>query len=187
MATLPDDQNYPPGVWWRALLTFAYMTGWRLMEPLSLNRSDVDMEAGTATTRHRDNKGKRDEVVPLHPIVIEHLEKLAGFGPVVLPRNYDRTKLWNVFQEIQRAAGIHLPCHDADDHECTDSCHVYGFHDCRRAFATLNAETLSANALQKLMRHRSYQTTQRYINMAGQLKGAVETLHVPEVLRSETG
>ena len=119
--------------------------------------------------------------------MIEHLEKLAGFGPVVLPRNYDRTKLWNVFQEIQRAAGIHLPCHDADDHECTDSCHVYGFHDCRRAFATLNAETLSANALQKLMRHRSYQTTQRYINMAGQLKGAVETLHVPEVLRSETG
>ena len=57
VATLPDDQNYPPGNWWRALLTFAYMTGWRLMEPLSLNRADVDLEAGTATTRHRDNKG----------------------------------------------------------------------------------------------------------------------------------
>jgi len=34
-----------------------------------------------------------------------------------------------------------------------------------------------------LMRHRSYSTTQRYINMAGQLTRAVESLHVPDVLK----
>jgi hypothetical protein len=34
-----------------------------------------------------------------------------------------------------------------------------------------------------VMRHKSYLTTQRYINMARQLDQAVETLHVPEVLR----
>jgi hypothetical protein len=33
------------------------------------------------------------------------------------------------------------------------------------------------------MWHKSYATTQRYINMAGQLDEAVASLHVPEVLR----
>ena len=47
----------------------------------------------------------------------------------------------------------------------------------------MNAPILSADALQALMRHKSYQTTQNYINMSQQLDQAVETLHVPDVLR----
>jgi hypothetical protein len=35
------------------------------------------------------------------------------------------------------------------------------------------------------MRHKSYQTTQVYINMARQMDKAVEVLHVPEVLKKE--
>jgi len=42
---------------------------------------------------------------------------------------------------------------------------------------------MTGDALQALMRHKSYLTTQRYINMARQLDGAVEGLHVPDVLR----
>ena len=79
-------------------------------------------------------------------------------------------------------AGIHLPCHEK--HEHTDACYLYGFHDLRRAFATVNAETLSADALQALMRHKSYQTTRRYINMAQQISRSVEHLYVPEILRT---
>jgi len=52
-----------------------------------------------------------------------------------------------------------------------------------RAFATRNADRLTADALQKLMRHKSYLTTQRYINMARQIDEAVEVLHVPDVLK----
>ena len=33
------------------------------------------------------------------------------------------------------------------------------------------------------MRHKSYTTTQRYINMAQQVNRAVETLYVPDVLK----
>ena len=40
-------------------------------------------------------------------------------------------------------------------------------------------------ALQTLMRHKSFQTTQRYINMSHQLDDAVASLHVPDVLRVE--
>jgi len=86
------------------------------------------------------------------------------------------------FLAIQQEAKIDLPCRE--DHEHTPACHVYGFHDLRRAFATLNAPKLSGDALQALMRHKSYSTTKKYINMARQIDGAVEKLHVPEFLRN---
>jgi integrase len=55
----------------------------------------------------------------------------------------------------------------------------YGFHDLRRAFATMNADRLTLDVLQVLMQHKDYQTTQRYINMARQLKPAAHNLFVP--------
>ena len=48
----------------------------------------------------------------------------------------------------------------------------------------MNADKLSADALQALMRHKSYQTTQVYINLSRQMDAAVAALHVPEVLRA---
>lgn len=81
--------------------------------------------------------------------------------------------------KLPKNAGINLPCRKK--HEHTDYCHAYSFHDLRRAFATMNASRLTADALQALMRHKSYQTTQRYINMARQLDDAVAGLYVPEV------
>ncbi len=39
----------------------------------------------------------------------------------------------------------------ADEH--TDACHVYGFHDFKRAFATNNASSLGPAQLQRLMKH----------------------------------
>ncbi len=94
---------------------------------------------------------------------------------------YHQRTLYEDFAKIQLAAGVHLPCRAKHQHSA--ACHRYGFHDLRRAFATVNAETLSADALQHLMRHKSYQTTPRYINMAEQVNRSVEHLHVPEVLR----
>jgi len=70
-----------------------------------------------------------------------------------------------------------------EDHEHTDACHLYGSHALRLACPTMSADRMTGDALQALMRHKSYLTTQRYINMARQLDGAVEGLHVPDVLR----
>jgi integrase len=180
VAKFPRRIPYPAADWWRALLVFCYMTGWRIGEPLALRRDDLDLQAGTAVTRARDNKGKRDDVVPLHPIVIEHLRQIPCFEPKVFPWYHHRKTLWDQFKAIQTAAGIHLPCREP--HEHTESCHLYGFHDLRRAFATLNAENMTADALQRLMRHRSYSTTQRYVNLAHQVTQAVENLRVPDVV-----
>jgi integrase len=184
-ATLPRQQPFPAADWWRALLVTAYMTGWRISELLALGRDDLDLDAGVAITRAEDNKGKRDERVKLHPVVVEHLRKLAGFHPQVFPWPHNEQTLYRQFAQIQEAAGIHLPC--TKGHEHTRYCHVYGFHDLRRAFATMNADRLTADALQTLMRHKSYQTTQVYINMARQMDEAVASLHVPDVLKKGAG
>ncbi len=188
-AERPASDVYSAADWWRGLLVFVYMTGWRISEPLALRWEDVSLDKGEAITWADENKGKRDERVPLHPIVVEHLRKLVDFGPVVFPWPHHERTLWVEFARIQQAAKdeageriINLPCHEK--HEHNESCHLYGFHDFRRAFASMNAQRLTGDALQSLMRHKSYLTTKKYINMARQLDGAVEQLHVPEFLKT---
>ena len=160
----------------------AQLIGWRIGEALALRCDDLDLEAGSALTRADQNKGKRDELTLLHSLVVEHLEKVRGFDPSVFPWPHHRKDLWLEFHAIQKAAGIDLPCREEHDH--TDACHRYGFHDLRRAFATANATNMTSDALQTLMRHRSYSTTKKYIAMAEQLKPAVENLHVPSLKKA---
>jgi integrase len=169
--------------WWRALLVMAYMSGWRIGDLLALRRDQVDLDAGTAVSLAGDNKGKRDELVDLHPSVVDHLRRIATFGDRMFPWPHDQRTLYVQFGRIQKAAGVNLPCIKA--HEHTDACHRYGFHDLRRAFATMNADRLTADSLQALMRHKSYQTTQVYINMTRQMKEAVGKLYVPDVLKRD--
>ncbi len=178
-ATLPTGQGFTPGDWWRALLIFAYLTGWRINEILSLRREDIDKD-GRAKTRAEDNKGKRDGRVKLLPIVLEHLARLPGFGVYVFDWIWSERKLYEHFARIQKAAGIALECaHDHDEH--TEFCRVYGFHDLRRAFATMNATRIAPKQLQALMRHKSFKTTERYINITSHLDEAAAKLHVPEL------
>jgi integrase len=180
-AKMPKHEPYPAADWWRALLVMGYMTGWRIGDLLALKRDRVNLDAGTAVSLAEDNKGKRDELVRLHPVVIDHLRKVVRFNRYVFPWDHNGRTLYSQFARIQEKAGINLPCEK--DHRHTRHCHLYGFHDLRRAFATMNADKLTADTLQALMRHKSYSTTQKYINMARQMDAAVAALHVPDVLR----
>src|SRR6476469_4311033 len=122
MSTLPRPAglSYPAADWWRGLLVFGYMTGWRISDMLALRRADLDLDAGYAITRADANKGDRDERVKLHPVVVEHLRRVH-----------------EEFHRLQTLAGVKLHC--AGRHEHTPACHAYGVHDLRRAFATVNA------------------------------------------------
>lgn len=176
-ARWPAESPYPAADWWRALLVMAYMTGWRIGSLMALRREDLDLEGGFAISRAADNKGKRDQRVPLHPLVVEHLRKIASFSPVVFGWDHPREALFRELHAIQKAAGV-KPEGTKDE---------YGFHDFRRAFATMNAATLTSDALQALMQHKDYQTTQRYINMARQLNPAVQALYVPDLKAAGPG
>ena len=149
----------------------AYMTGWRIGQLMALRREDVDLDAGTAMTRPATTRGSGISAFSLHPLVVEHLRKLPGFDPVFFPWNHGRRLLFADFATIQKAAGIKPK--GGKDH--------YGFHDLRRAFATMNADRLTADVLQALMQHQDYKTTQRYINMARQMKPAAHNLFVPDL------
>jgi integrase len=186
LAKLPAvaEQRYTAADWWRALVVTAYMTGLRVGEILAVRKEDVDLNKGELITRWEDNKADREEVVPLHAVVIDYLRIIVGNHPLVLPWPHDPRTLWVEFTRIQREAGIHLPCREK--HEHTPSCHVYGFHDFRRAFATVNAPRLKPEVLQRLMRHKSYQTTQKfYINPTNQMQDAVSQMPVPDALKKE--
>jgi hypothetical protein len=67
VATMPRRLPYSPDACWRALLTFVYITGWRVSELLAVRRVDVHLEKGIAITRHGDNKGRRDEFGAVAP------------------------------------------------------------------------------------------------------------------------
>jgi integrase len=172
VARRPSGVPYPPATWWRGLLVFAYMTGWRIGSILALKRTDVDFDAGTAFSLAEDNKGGRDQAIALHPLVLEHLRQLPSFEVVFFPWPHHERQLYENFEAIQRAAGVR-PSRGKSR---------YGFHDLRRAFATLNAGRLSADVLQALMQHRCYTTTQRYIDLARQMQPAAHDIFVPDLL-----
>ena len=105
---------------------------------MSLKWSDIDLDNATAITRAEvvGNKGKRDERISLHPALVDHLRKRTGsFDSHVFPWNRNRRDIWPEFHRIQQAAKLAdgSPMPEAGKHGW------YGFHDFRRAFATMNA------------------------------------------------
>ena len=52
----------------------------------------------------------------------------------------------------------------------------------RRAYATQNVDILPASVLQKKMRHKSFSTTQRYIQLADKMRAGSEKVYVPAFL-----
>lgn len=173
--TRPEGRHYLAADWWKALLVFAYMTGWRVGEILDLRRDDLDLDAGTARVDADSTKGRREARIELHPVVIDHLRAIVGFGPFVFDWPHHERTLWADFATLKETAGLDF---------------AGAFHRLRFGFANANVDSLPADLLQKLMRHRDQKTTRYYINAAERMKrsGVADKLHVPAVLQaSATG
>ncbi len=171
--------------WWRALLVFAYMTGWRIGSILKLEWENIDLVNGTAFSQAENNKGRRDVLLQLHPLIGDHLARIKGtFSTRVFPWPHRRRVLWEEFGDIQEAARLH----DGSVLPKAGKCgRRYGFHDLRRGFATMNAGQMDLFELQQLMQHKSLETTRIYVNMASRLKRTTDRLFVPDVGNVATG
>ena len=183
--TEPVIANASACDYWRAVISFALVTGWRINEILNIRRDDVNFETGQVVARWDDSKGKRDELIFVPETIIELFRPVwQSFADRPLDWKKSRRTIYYPFTELQQLAGIHLHCEEA--HEHNDACHVYGFHDFKRAFATNNASTLSPAQLQRLMKHSDFSTTQGYINYA-KLMTERPDVFVPDVLNSNSG
>ncbi|MEO1496192.1 MAG: site-specific integrase [Planctomycetota bacterium] len=165
----PRGRVYAAGDWWRSLLTFAYLTGWRIGEIMALRRDNIDWSAGIAFVPAEQTKGKRDARVELHPVVVDHLRGIIGFGDLVFDWPFHERMLWADFRTLKKAADVEISG---------------AFHRFRFGFANANVDNLDADVLQRLMRHQDAKTTRHYVNMAERMKrqGTAERLHVPAVL-----
>jgi len=179
VATMPEGMPYEPEDWWKAILMFAITTGWRKDEILRFERKDLNLETGQVTTRAGNNKSGRDDIDFLPEATLAHLRLLQSFHHEVFPWQHDRRTFDVQFHRIQVQAEIRLPCMISRKHECTDTCHMYGMHDLRRAYATENCDRLPLPVLQKKMRHKDVQTTMRYVEMASKMKRATSEVYVP--------
>jgi integrase len=167
-ARIPLGLAYRASDWWRGLIITAYMTGWRIGQLLALQRDDIDLEAAEAKSRALAGKGKRDKRKPLHPVIVSHLRRMPGFTAEIFPWPHHRRTLDKEF---------HFLCRTADLPE-------FGFHDLRRGFATMNAERMTADALQEWMEHKSYLTTKRYVAVARQIRQVIPNLFVPDLIEN---
>jgi len=170
----PAGKHYDAADWWKAIITFAYLTGWRIGEILAVRREDIDFEAGSAFIPADKTKGKRDARIELHPVVLDHLKIVVGFAPIVFSWPHHERTLWADFAKLKEAAGISFGG---------------AFHRFRFGFANANVDRLEADVLQRLMRHQAMATTRGYINAAARMKraGTAERLHVPDVLKVNVG
>jgi integrase len=172
--TRPGNMPYEPADWWRALLCFAYMTGWRIGEILELRREDLDLTTGVAKVAAEVTKGRREARIELPAAVIAHLKGIEGFADRVFEWPHHERTLWADFAALKVEAGATF---------------AGAFHRFRFGFANANVDSMDANLLQQLMGHQDPQTTRHYINAAARMKrsGIAERIHVPAFLQSATG
>lgn len=178
-ALYPDDAGIAARDWWDALLTLLWFAPNRIQSILTLHWDDVDLEGGTVKTRAVDTKQKRTHTAQIPAVVVAKLEGIRRFSPVVFPWSRCKSALYRDFFRIQTAAGIELHCDG--DHECTEACQYYGFHDFRRSFATLNElNNMPASFVQRQMGHSTFATTQKYIKLsAGQQRHVDQCVSTP--------
>ena len=183
-ATLPDPRIHhgiDPADWWRAMMAVLWTSGIRIKAALAIRWDQTDLDQGTIRSLARDNKGKRDmshDITAAAPF----LKAIESPAALLLPWNHARRTLDREFHRIQKAAEIHLDC--PEDHEHGLECHLYGFHDLRRAHATYNYGKVDDRALQQQMGHASFLTTQSYIKYAQLHQRETYEAHLPGSLQN---
>lgn len=187
VAQRPGDN---PEQWWKSFLSVLYMTGWRRREALLLERRNIDVEGNRVILAAAGTKGKRAEHIALDSqrFTMGHIEAMLGNDPeeYVFPvGGRDWRFLYVELAKIQKKAGIHLRCNIEREHECTASCHRYGFHDFRRGFATNNYSRMPFADLQRSMRHRCESTTKLYVDESKAFKDAAPDYFVPRIFEPE--
>ena len=160
-----------PGAWWRALIVLGYNTALRRRSILSIPVEALVLEKRPfLVVDCRIIKTRRELLVPLHRIVVEHLKKIHFRNDKVFDWPHSQRTFYREWHKIQSAAGVKK--------------HI-GLHDLRRTCASEVCEHASPQAAQAMLGHASFNTTgTRYINWLKILSAAVDKIPQPEAFLS---
>ena len=141
----------------RAWYLTAALAGLRRSELIRLTWASVDLEGGVLTIR--DGKAKREDLVPLHPELLEELKRIRPAGAQPADRVFP-TEVTNLTRkrDFERAE-IEL---------VDDQGRVADLHGLRATLGTRLARAgVAPQVAQRLMRHADYRTTlQHYTRLS---------------------
>jgi integrase len=136
----------------KAFVIMALKTGLRQAELMRLRWTDVDFSANIFKVA--TSKSGKPRFLPLHPDVVEVLNKQPKASPYVFPTDDDRQS-WSYFRKAWdkaiRQAGIEN----------------FRFHDCRHDFGSqLAMKGVDLLTISRLLGHGSITMTQRYAHLS---------------------
>lgn len=139
----------------RAWYLTAALAGLRRSELIRLTWASVDLEGGVLTIR--DGKAKREDLVPLHPELLEELKRVRPAGAKPSDRVFPK-EVTNVTRKRDfERAGIEL---------VDERGRVADLHGLRATLGTRLARAgVAPQVAQRLMRHADYRTTLQHYTM----------------------
>ncbi len=130
----------------------ALLTGLRHGELRQICWQDVDLDQGRLLVREEVGKARRADEVPLHPKVVDALASLPR-GRATDP----------VFSSVPTLATFRKDCGRAGIAVRDEAGRTVDFHSFRMTFGTwLQREAVPPSVAQRLMRHASFRTTEKY-------------------------
>ena len=166
--TSPKIPGVDPADYWRALITFLYLTGWRIGSSVALRWDQIEeTDQGVVVySPAEQNKGKRDVQSILHPEVVRHLTPLREAKSATVFAYVEFRWQVRQFRTLQERAAI--------EPRFKREGQWYGFHDFRRGLATNNVANLNTMELMQAMQHRDLATSQDLLET---VSAAIDTFY----------
>jgi integrase len=158
-------------------VALARLMGFRKAEIFSLTVTQVDFNNRCVWLAAEDTKGGRDEAVPASDEALALLRRLVGQardrGTAHLI-TYAKKRVGKGGERYVEFLPVRNPKR-AWATACRSLGIVHRFHDTKASYVTAIAHVAPAAVTQRLARHKSYETTQRYLRVADEAaRAAVE-------------
>ncbi|OKL36679.1 tyrosine-type recombinase/integrase [Domibacillus mangrovi] len=139
-------------------------TGMRRQELVDLTWEQIDLDNQTILVR---GKGKKERLLPLHPIVLPVFEKYKQ-TLTEQQNHYSEPIFYNKNYKMLGSGGLHKIFKETLDRAGLPS-HRFTLHHLRHTFATLmlqnNKDKVDLRTLQELLGHESLATTSMYTHV----------------------
>ncbi len=162
VAKYPARAAMPASEYWRCLIVVGYFTALRKGDLFRLKFEDFDLDRGEL--QFSAGKTEKAGMMPLHPLVVDHIRRLCGIRGSVSPFTNARGGAFTLrWREICKKAGV--------PH--------FTLHDIRRTAAS-EAERARRGMAEVLLQHRPVGLTSlSYLNQTEELRETIGAMRVP--------